>query len=535
LRLGVTGHRTLERDAEVAGRTRAVLDLIETRALPHPSATPVTYTVVSALAEGADRLVAQVVLERDGSELEVVLPLAVDDYLGDFASAESRAEFQVLLSRAVRLPVEPQHRRGRPEAYALAGCEIVDRIDILIAVWDGAPARGPGGTASVVEYAATRDVPTFVISAVDPERIDWLPLPREGSAGAMRVLADRFDLRLTSSRSRLKLLRTSFEQLDAFERERLSTNHSPVDEERARRHGAAVAEPLGIDPSFADWTFRFFVPADQLAAQYQRIYTSLALAVLLFAAMAVSVAAAHEIYFHTQPFVILAEVALMVLVAAAVFFARLRRPHDRWASYRSLAESLRSAPFIALLNSGDDDRSLARGASQFQPWFQRAFTEIWKQRPDGMNLPTDPSATCDFLVEAWINGQIDYHHRTAERYERHHRALTRLIECLFLGTFVTALIHAFGAWESPTLVFLAITLPAFGAALGGYRELRQFALHAERSRRARDRLEQVKARMQRETDTDDARALAQAAYSIMADENLDWFGVLELQNLEIVA
>jgi hypothetical protein len=31
--------------------------------------------------------------------------------------------------------------------------------------------------------------------------------------------------------------------------------------------------------------------------------------------------------------------------------ARWKRPHDRWISYRSLAENLRSAPFLAMLGT----------------------------------------------------------------------------------------------------------------------------------------------------------------------------------------
>jgi len=36
---------------------------------------------------------------------------------------------------------------------------VVDLADLLIAVWDGKPARGPGGTADVVAYAASAGKP----------------------------------------------------------------------------------------------------------------------------------------------------------------------------------------------------------------------------------------------------------------------------------------------------------------------------------------------------------------------------------------
>lgn len=39
------------------------------------------------------------------------------------------------------------------ESYFEAGKTVVNTIDFLIAVWDGKPSRGLGGTADVVEYA----------------------------------------------------------------------------------------------------------------------------------------------------------------------------------------------------------------------------------------------------------------------------------------------------------------------------------------------------------------------------------------------
>lgn len=39
------------------------------------------------------------------------------------------------------------------KAYWSAGQEIVNQADRLLAVWDGQPAAGLGGTADVVRYA----------------------------------------------------------------------------------------------------------------------------------------------------------------------------------------------------------------------------------------------------------------------------------------------------------------------------------------------------------------------------------------------
>jgi hypothetical protein len=46
----------------------------------------------------------------------------------------------------------------------------VDRSDVLLAVWDGRPARGFGGTGDVVAYARRRGVPVEVVWPRGAER-----------------------------------------------------------------------------------------------------------------------------------------------------------------------------------------------------------------------------------------------------------------------------------------------------------------------------------------------------------------------------
>lgn len=49
------------------------------------------------------------------------------------------------------------------EAFYAAGKAVVDACDWLIAVWDGEPARGLGGSADVVAYARNRGKVVHVI------------------------------------------------------------------------------------------------------------------------------------------------------------------------------------------------------------------------------------------------------------------------------------------------------------------------------------------------------------------------------------
>ena len=150
-RIGVTGHRRFdhpERARQAAQRVVAGCD------------PPLE--LWTSLADGADRLLVDVVRAVDpAARLVVVLPLAPHDYRADF-DADSAAEFDELLATADEVhTVAPQ--RTREAAYAAAGMAVVDAVDVLVAVWDGAPARGHGGTAEIVQAARTRGREVAVI------------------------------------------------------------------------------------------------------------------------------------------------------------------------------------------------------------------------------------------------------------------------------------------------------------------------------------------------------------------------------------
>jgi hypothetical protein len=147
-RLAITGHRglSLELEEEVDRMIRAAVG--QNSGL----------VGVSCLADGADAVFAQAVLDAGGS-LVAVLPAA--EYRASLPE-DYRPVFDRLLARAgkvVRLPfVTPD-----PHAYMEAGKRMVDESDSLLAVWDGLPGRGPGGTADVVAYARSKGVPVTVV------------------------------------------------------------------------------------------------------------------------------------------------------------------------------------------------------------------------------------------------------------------------------------------------------------------------------------------------------------------------------------
>ena len=116
-------------------------------------------------------------LRHPGSTLEVVLPLDQDAYADDFETAQSRRVFAELLERAavvVRAPAVAT----RDRAYEAAGRAVVDRSDVVLALWDGQPARGRGGTAQIVAYALARGVRVLWVQTEPPyEVVEIVELP----------------------------------------------------------------------------------------------------------------------------------------------------------------------------------------------------------------------------------------------------------------------------------------------------------------------------------------------------------------------
>jgi hypothetical protein len=113
---------------------------------------------VSCIADGPDAWFAQAVLDH-GGRIEVVIPAS---QYRESLPKWHHATYDALLQRAVEV-----HRTGLVESTSeahMAGSEIlIGLVDELVAVWDGQPARGYGGTADVVAYAEGNGVPARVI------------------------------------------------------------------------------------------------------------------------------------------------------------------------------------------------------------------------------------------------------------------------------------------------------------------------------------------------------------------------------------
>ncbi|MFE5243707.1 MULTISPECIES: hypothetical protein [unclassified Streptomyces] len=148
-RIGVTGHRSIPQEVH-----DHVLEQLRAALCGHEG----SLEALSSLAVGADQLFADLALAH-GAELTVVVPSG--DYEAGFDEAEL-ARYRYLKARATR-EILMDFPHSTDEAYYAAGAYIADHCDRLLAVWDGRPARGLGGTGDIVTYARSLGRPVTVI------------------------------------------------------------------------------------------------------------------------------------------------------------------------------------------------------------------------------------------------------------------------------------------------------------------------------------------------------------------------------------
>jgi hypothetical protein len=150
--MGVSGHRWVNESPKLLNAIDEVLEkIIECYSSKE-------LVLVSPLAEGADRIVAKRAISLPNVRLIALLPFPMEEYLEDFSSKESEREFQELYYQAEQVEELPGSL-DREEAYLELGKVLINQSDLVIAIWDGKPAKGKGGTEEVVQMAREQGMP----------------------------------------------------------------------------------------------------------------------------------------------------------------------------------------------------------------------------------------------------------------------------------------------------------------------------------------------------------------------------------------
>lgn len=139
MKVGITGHQNLD-DKVKAWVSHEFLELVRNGRI--------TYGLTS-LAKGADQLFAQQLHEH---EIPYTAVIPCSNYLETFKTPLEKDNYNNLLAvsnaQEVLAYAEPTK-----EAFFAAGKRVVILSELIVAVWNGLPAKGLGGTADVVTFS----------------------------------------------------------------------------------------------------------------------------------------------------------------------------------------------------------------------------------------------------------------------------------------------------------------------------------------------------------------------------------------------
>jgi len=504
VRVGVTGHRDvadLQRAHSLAAAALCrVLTILETAKWPTgilrlaaPAATRLGFRIVSPLAEGADRVVADLVLGSDAGlsdrvrELVVPLPFRLDYYRGrdgqpgsDCSSPQSQAEFDRI--KRVALWVRPLHSQApkdqsqRDTGYREVGEYVAEHCDLLFALWDGSANDREGGTAAIVRFALQRGIPVVWIpvnrqtpesTALEPETAGPRLLTHSQASDNDLSAAPLTSLDLSSPLAQEALMgrRRVRSPAQEFLLERLARLAELCryvrDNEQARQGAAkemraAIAAGRPDDQildSIADWIVPAYVIADGLAKRYQRWLKSLNIGVYAAAAVAVALGAFAAIVAPKDGgWRLLAIVEAGVLVSLFVVqWLNLRKKcRDRWVTYRAMGEYFRIGRYLAFVTpktaSGLEFDRFARLYSWSSepgsaPWFGPVIERVWDCRPDPDLQNRDVAWLRDYLIADWIDGQIAYHEHRRDDHLRWDGIFQRIIRITLFATVLAVILH----------------------------------------------------------------------------------------------
>jgi len=586
LAVGVTGHRAevLPEDSVpiLRERVRDVLrqieqagrDLLE-RERDCFAGLPPKLRFVSPIADGADQIAAEVALEL-GWELQAILPFERTHYRASLANEGARERLDGLLDRAaclLELPGDPSHTL---DAYVMTGRATVAHCDVLIAVWDGLPPRGRGGTGEVVQLALTRGTaiihvplspggdtrilwsafdPTVVTVADDPgvarplDRADvdalltglLMPPPNEQEQNFLkRFLRER--LRRIRARIEYPLLLTAA-GVRRFRARDFTSRHAEAqirDEWRRYRAGCSEAHNIsaGIDTLEESYSW-----ADRLATHFAQTYRSGHIFNFVLGGVAVCLGLAAFMAPHLR----FEETAFELLITLAIILnavvGKKLEWHRRWLDYRQLAERLRPMRSLKLLGIAAPDPPGTETNPVPRRWIDWYASGIW--RATGCPSGTIDRACAAHLGEAIadheVAPQVGYHERNAHQIELLDHRLEQIAFVLFAATVLVTIatlvgiglgsnfVNTYGNW----FTLVSAGFPALGTAVFGIRFQGDFGGDALRSMATANTLRQIETELRKDVSLSRAADLSEQAARIMLSDLDEWRLVNQQRDLSV--
>lgn len=437
--IGVTGHRKVSTtDPQLRECIRR--ELLRLRAA-YPDSP---FLILSGLAEGADRLVVRIAIEYLAAKVIAVLPFAEEEFRKDFPAPESQSEFSDLLKQAQAVVVVPQREppesiRERGEArnrqYARVGGYVVEQAQILIALWDGKPARGTGGTGDVVKWRMSDEVPAAFSSLVEERNVLWA-----GDAGRLiHIHPQTCEVKHLSGTAEMRgETEAALRAVNGFNRDVTADNQETRGTALVRaRHGLFAdeeqAQPVIREESGFLKLASVFAAADALASRYQK--RDLRLVAVIAFTFFLAMTFAYPPLMPIIPVAVAAALYLVFMLAmsALLWLGRRGRIEDRFLDYRALAEGLRVAAFWRL--AGVHHRASLNYLSEHMgvlSWVREALRSAEMAALPESDCAGDLSERIALVKKLWLENQADYFKRRLEQLRKRAKTWKRIGATFFV-------------------------------------------------------------------------------------------------------
>ena len=444
--LGVTGHRDLSSE-DVHVLRMAIRQFFEQLQRDYLNSQ---FKLISGLAEGADRLVAEVALDL-GFGLLAALPMHQSDYEQDFESLQSLEQFRHLVTKAESCFVVPQDtdlanaEQSRDLKYLALGRYIARHSQIVVALWDGVSeqvaADGSnqiltGGTADVVRLCRSGKFSENTDEIVLPEitRLEHLWVRRQGRAspnGEVGQWARSIDVDgkglYEQSRKRIDVVLRS---IDQFNKNAETLPPSLTQQSRDWLLGknppqemiTCLARPLAC-----------FAAADAAAGQRQ---TERARAIKWISGLAVMSIICQQVY--SGPDMRWGWLAGHIILAMLAFFLYLLHftrdnpKEQQYLDWRSLAEALRVQVFwlASGIRSSVADHYLSGDRDELD-WIRQAA----RNTTVGVS-PMSDQKMVEWAGNAWLESQRGYFQKKSPENGNKVKQFSRLTSVSFFLALV---------------------------------------------------------------------------------------------------
>jgi hypothetical protein len=474
--------------------------------------------LLSPLADGSDRLVAEEALKA-GYALHSPIPFSQEDYEKDFP--DSVEPFRALFSRAQKLEMDGKRIGLEKESYREVGHFVVRNCDLLIAVWDGNPEAEIGGTAEIIRFAIAARVPVWWIHAKgeslprfidDPHKFRKKELVAAGDDATNNLknyLARAIHLPIISNAERAGIFGYVAEHLSRM----LGYSDSPLLEYIAEKKAKPVAlwqtydrlldltnwnpaeSSVGgaiIPPSSTEaWWNEYYQCANELSVAYGNRYRSSYVLIAMFAFVAISFGAIGILVSGNKAHIIgVIEGASAIGIGSVILANNLFRWHERWISYRLLAELCRKQGVLSTIGRSlpvsevvrmatdtvEDSGENALLALPREAWVASYFSAACRAAPLLTGEVKSAKLHALDAAKSLTDTQSSYHTRRRNRNKAASKVIGQLGEICFLLTAVMALSKFMaGASHTDVIGWATIAGACFSAASGAFVGIRAYS------------------------------------------------------------